>query len=236
MNDDGSFQRFAALAAIVSLPVAFAGTGLTLMSAGFDTAALNDPAGMLAIGRHNLGLMNWGMLLYLLGYFLLWIPLALFLRRWLNPRSPNWAEFYTFCGLLYIVLGAIASALALGVHPRMITAYADASGPQREMIVAAFASSWYAQVYGLTGIAQHIPAVVWWLGLGALLRQERRALGNVTLVLGVAALVDALATVLALSGTLGAAVFFLTYVVGAPIWALWLGVDLWRKPVLAMAA
>lgn len=77
-------------------------------------------------------------------------------------------------------------------------------------------------------------AAVWWLGLGWLLRQDRRALGLFTLALGVAAGVDFVLTALdapmpiyALGG------FKIPFTM---IWSIWLGVTLLSDPMLGQAA
>ena len=76
-------------------------------------------------------------------------------------------------------------------------------------------------------------AAVWWLGLGWLIRLDRRRLGIFTLLLGVAAAVDFVLTVLdapmpiyALGG------FKIPFTM---IWSVWLGAALVRDPTLGGA-
>jgi hypothetical protein len=73
------------------------------------------------------------------------------------------------------------------------------------------------------------PCPIGWIGIGLILRHERRAIGISTVILGVAALVGSVGTTLGIAplAQLGLCV----YLVLAPIWALWLGIDLLRKPV-----
>jgi hypothetical protein len=72
-------------------------------------------------------------------------------------------------------------------------------------------------------------AGIWFVGVGLLLRGERRIFSIVTMILGISALLDSLGMILNIEGLalLGLSI----YVVLAPIWALWLGIDLLRKPV-----
>lgn len=76
-------------------------------------------------------------------------------------------------------------------------------------------------------------AAAWWLGVGWLLRTERRMLGLFTLVLGVSAAVDFVLTALNAPMpiyALGGFKIPLTIV-----WSLWLGLALLRDPRLAAA-
>ena len=69
--------------------------------------------------------------------------------------------------------------------------------------------------------------------LQAVLRKERRVLGMVSIVLGIAALLDSFGNILDLEGL--AFVGLSIYLILAPFWALWFGMDLLRKPVQIQA-
>lgn len=70
---------------------------------------------------------------------------------------------------------------------------------------------------------------IWFFGTGLLLQSERRALGIVSMTVGIAALVDSFGNILGMEGL--AFVGLSIYLILAPIWALWFGIDLLRKPV-----
>jgi hypothetical protein len=76
---------------------------------------------------------------------------------------------------------------------------------------------------GVWGTLNPLLGGVWWVGIGAILRRERRALGWITIVLGIFMLLrDVKIGPLEL---IGLSVYFVL----APIWAAWLGMDLLRK-------
>jgi hypothetical protein len=77
-------------------------------------------------------------------------------------------------------------------------------------------------------------AAAWWVGLGWLLVAQRRRFGWFTIILGIAAAVDFVVTLLNLP--------FPVYALGgfkiplANVWAFWVGIELLRDPTLGMAA
>jgi hypothetical protein len=71
-------------------------------------------------------------------------------------------------------------------------------------------------------------AGIWFIGSGSLMQQERRLLGVVAMIAGASALLDSLGNMVGLEGL--AMVGLLFYIILAPIWILWFGIDLLRKP------
>ena len=127
MNDHQSFQRFAALAAIISFPLALGSIVLSGMALDFNMEASTNPALLLSVGADGASLSRWGMILDMLGYYLPLLPVALFLWRWLGSRDPDWVIFYTSCCLGYILIGAIGAVILAAIQPPLINAYAQAS-------------------------------------------------------------------------------------------------------------
>ena len=230
MNDHQSFQRFAALAAIISFPLALGSIVLSGMAIDFNFMdAATNPVLALSVGADGANLWRWGMILDMLSYYLPLLPVALFLWRWLRPRNPDWVLFYTSCGLGYILIGSIGAAILAAVHPPLINAYAQASVEQRPALETVFSAVWNMVYGGMWNILGELLAGIWFVGVGLLLRGERRIFSIVTMILGISALLDSLGMILNFEGLalLGLSI----YVVLAPIWALWLGIDLLRKPV-----
>ena len=229
MNDHQSFQRFAALAAIISFPLTLGSIVLSGMALDFNMEASTNPALLLSVGADGASLSRWGMILDMLGYYLPLLPVALFLWRWLGPRDPDWVLFYTSCGLGYILIGAIGAVILAAVHPPLISAYAQASVEQRPVLETVFSAIWNMVYGGMWNILGELLAGIWFVGVGLLLRGERRIFSIVTMILGISALLDSLGMILNFEGLalLGLSI----YVVLAPIWTLWLGIDLLRKPV-----
>ena len=231
MSDHQSFQRFAALAAIISFPLTLGSIVLSGMALDFNMEASTNPALLLSVGADRASLSRWGMILDMLGYYLPLLPVALFLWRWLGPRDPDWVLFYTSCGLGYILIGAIGAVILAAVHPPLISAYAQASVEQRPALETVFSAVWNMVYGGMWNILGELLAGIWFVGVGLLLRGERRIFSIVTMILGISALLDLLGMILNFEGLalLGLSI----YVVLAPIWTLWLGIDLLRKPVQA---
>lgn len=229
MSDHHSFQRFAAVTAIVSFPLTLASVVLSGIAQNFSPDMTANPALMLSIGVSGTNLLRWGMILDMLGYYLPLLPVTLFLQHWLRPRSPNWVRFFTICGLGYIFIGAIGAATLAAVQPALINLYAQASADQRYVLETIFSTIWNMVFGGMWNILDALLVGVWFLGIGWFLRTERRIFSIVSIILGTSALLDSLGMILNIE------VIFLLgvsiYVLLAPFWVLWLGIDLVRKPV-----
>ena len=228
MNDHQSFQRFAALAAIISFPLALGSIVLSGMALGFNMEASTNPALLLTVGADGASLSRWGMIPDMLGYYLPLLPVALFLQRWLGPRNPDWVRFYTICGLGYIFIGAIGASTLAAVQPPLINAYGQASVEQRYVLETVFITMWNMVFGGMWNILEVLLAGIWFLGIGLLLRGERRMFSIFSIILGISALLSSLGVILGIEAI---ALLGAIYGLLAPIWALWLGIDLLRKPV-----
>ena len=234
MNDHQSFQRFAALAAIISFPLTLGGIVLSGMALDFKFMdAATNPAFWLAVGADGASLSRWGMILDMFSYYLPLLPVALFLWRWLRARNPNWVLFYTSCGLGYILIGATGAAILAAVHPPLINAYAQASVEQRPVLETVFSAIWNMVYRGMWGILDTLLVGIWFLGIGLLLRGERRLFSIFSIILGISALLSSLGVILGIEAI---ALLGAIYGLLAPIWALWLGIDLIRKPVQIQTA
>ena len=97
------------------------------------------------------------------------------------------------------------------------------------MLETGFNTIWNMVYGGMWNILGGLLAGIWFLGVGLLLRSERRLFSFVTIILGISALLDSLGMILGIEvlALLGLSI----YIILAPIWALWLGIDLLRKPV-----
>jgi Domain of unknown function (DUF4386) len=235
MNDHQSFQRFAALAAIISFPLALGSIVLSGMALDFNMIdAAANPALWLSVGADGASLLRWGMILDMFSYYLPLLPVALFLWGWLGPRNPDWVRFYTFCGLGYILIGATGAVILAAIQPPLIKAYAQASVEQRVMLETVFNTIWSMVYGGMWNILGGLLTGTWFLGIGLLLRGERRIFSIVSMILGISALLDSLGFILGIEALalLGVAI----YVLLAPFWTLWLGIDLLRKPVQIQTA
>jgi len=195
--------------------------------------AVTNPALWLSVGTDGARLLRWGMILDMLVYYLPLLPLALFLWRWLRARSPNWVLFYTSCGLGYILIGAIGAVILAAVHPPLINAYAQASADQRYVLETIFSTIWNMVFGGIWNILEAFLVGVWFLGIGLLLRGEQRLFSIFSIILGISALLGWLGIILDIEAL---ALLGAIYGLLVPVWALWLGIDLVRKPVQIQTA
>jgi Domain of unknown function (DUF4386) len=152
------------------------------------------------------------------------VPAALYLWYWLRPRAPELVTLYTVFGLASLLLAAIGTLLRATFYPPLIAAYAQASEAQRDVLVVLFQSVTDFTFEGLYAL-DLIFWGVWWLGIGPLLRSDRRSLGIVTAILGIAFLGAGAGWLLRVAplARLENAFFLL------PFWVVWLGIVIWRR-------
>ena len=229
MNSSSSFPRFTAIIAIISFFTAFASNVLQGIPLHFNPNVMSDPTLILSVGVGGANLLRWGLILDMLGYYLPLLPVALFIQHWFRSRSPGWVRFYTICGLGYILIGATGAAVLAALQIPLISAYAQASAGQREALESITRIIWNMVYGGMWNILGELLIGIWFLGVGLLLRSDQRPLGVGSIIVGIAALLDFLGMIVGVDAIAlpGLSVFLLL----APIWALWFGIDLLRKPV-----
>jgi hypothetical protein len=229
VNGTLSFQRFAAIIAIASFFTAITSDVLQGIPVNFNSEFPINPVSFLSVGADGAKLLRWGLILDMLGYYLPLLAIALFIQHWFKAKHPIWVHFYTTCGLGYILIGATGAIALAVVQPPLINAYAQAATAQRAILQTIFEAIWNIVYGGMWNILGELLVSIWFFGAGLLLRSERRALGIVSMTVGIAALVDSFGNILGMEGL--AFVGLSIYLILAPIWALWFGIDLLRKPV-----
>jgi hypothetical protein len=235
MIDDRSFSRVAAIAAIASLPLAAGNLLAMLATVHFNLNGMTNPLLLLHAGTAAAPLWRWSMILDIFGYYLPIVPLILLLRSSLRHQSPNWIDLFTLCLLAYCLIGAIGGAMLATALPTLIREYATANSGSHQVSLQTVFTGYTDGIYrGLWNLLEEFLAGVGWIGFGLVLRAERRLLGLVTIVLGVACLLDSLGT--ALNTDTVASTGLTVYLVLAPIWACWMGIGLLRAPTPGVAA
>ena len=230
---DRSFARVAAIAAIVSAPLAAGNLAAMLAAVHFDISGITNPLVLLHAGRAAAPLWRWSMVLDIFGYYLLIVPLVLLLRTCLRYRGRGWADLFSFCLLAYCLIGAIGGAVLAAALPALIRQYAAI--PAHRVALQAVFTGYTDGVYrGLWNLLEELLAGVGWIGVGAALRLRHRRLGLVSIVLGAACLVDSAGTALGIDAIASAGLT--AYLVLAPVWACWLGAGLLRAPAAGTVA
>ena len=226
MKNDDSFSIMAAVAAIVSLPLAAGNLFAMLATVHFNLEGMNDPLVLLRSGQGAASLWRWSMVLDILGYYLPIVPLILLLRSSVRGRAANLTDMFTMCLLGYCMIGAIGGAILATALPTLIRGYANAaSAVDRQTLQAVFTGYTDSVYRGLWNLLEELLAGIGWLGIARVIPAGRH-LRLATSVLGVACLVDSVGTALDVSVVASAGLT--VYLVLAPVWACWWGIDLLR--------
>jgi hypothetical protein len=217
----------------VSFFTAIASNLLQGIPVNFNSEFPINPVMFLSVGNSGANFLRWGLILDMLGYYLPLLPIALFIQQWFTMKNSIWTRFYTICGLGYILIGATGAVTLAVVQPPLINAYAQASVEQRPVLETIFGAIWNIVYAGMWNILGELLVGIWFLGIGLLLRSERRVLSTITIIVGIPALVDSFGNIVGIESF--ALVGLSVYIILAPIWALWFGIDLLRKPIQIQA-
>jgi hypothetical protein len=225
MNNETLFGRMTAVSTIISALLILAASVVLPMAIDFNFEFLSNPADLITAGldADAVGLFRWGSILELLGYFVFLIPATLYLWYWLRPRNPTLASLATIFGLGSIFIGIIDAAIRAGFWPPMMNAYPQTAEAQREVLQVVFRSVTDFTFEGLYA-TDSILAGLWWVGIGLILRAERRVLGIATAIMGIAILGAGFGWMLGVDtlARLENVYFF------QPFWAIWLAVAILR--------
>jgi hypothetical protein len=226
-NSDGSFRRFGAIAAMVSIVPAFASLLVALPAVDWDMNAVSDMMLFLKSGERGAALGRWSMVLDMFGYYLLIAPAVLYVGHSHRSRSLLWSRLFTSSLLAYVLIGAMGAAILAAAMPALMIAHVHAASAERAAIEAVYRAITDAVYGGLWNLLEELVAGVGWLGFGWLERARRPKLGALTIALGLACLLDGLANALGAKAVADVGLF--AYLVLAPVWAAWVGVRMWRE-------
>jgi hypothetical protein len=231
MGDNVGFARFAGIASVLVLP-------FTILLGVLSWAAYSGDVGsfvngsLVSGGAHTADLLRWSLLVDMFGYYLMVLPLVVLLWIRLRGRGEALARFAAFTGFGYVLVGAIGAAVLSVVDPLLIQRFADVPS-QREAVRVVFDTFTRGLAIGLWNMLEQLLLAAWLMGIGVLLRPERRALSTVAILGGAFALADAVGRIVDFSAL---------YNVGAvgtvllPVVVVWMGVELLRQPATWPAA
>jgi hypothetical protein len=232
MDGFARMQKLAGISAVL-LPLMSLANGITLFAAANNNSAfMSNPALLVEGGARGASLFHWSMVFDLVAYLLL-APVVLFCWAWLGPKNKPMAALYTVCGLAYSLLGSMGAVVLAALLPTLIGEYLRAPAAQQETLRLFVDFSYRAIAFGIWNPLEVLMLSIWFLGIGGLLRKERRALGIFAMIAGGIGLLDPLGWML------GNQLLFNLGALGTVLllfWALWFGIDLLRRPVGSVAA
>jgi hypothetical protein len=159
-------------------------------------------------------------------FYLLLVPLALFLHRRLRDRRPWLADLGLAGALAYIFIGGAAAAILATAGSSLIEAYAAAALADRLAIAASFGLLRDALYFGVWQTLDPITAGTWILSVGWLLLVDRPVLGRLLVVVGISLWALALMTMLDIHSL---AVVGAILVVVLVLWLGWVAIDRARR-------
>lgn len=225
MQTTTSYQRLTGLLTMFSALLALGSMVIGAFAVEFNFDAFSDPTILLNYSSHyEAG--KWSMLLDMLGYYLLLLPVIFYLHERSMAKTP-WANVFTFCGLAYVLVGAIGAAILASVWPQQMQRYLVADPAGRAVLQSGLENVSWIVYGGMWNILEVLLCGVWWLGLGFVLKKDFRALGIVTILLGGATLADGAGNMAGLKSV--AETGLNLYLVLAIVWPAWIGWLIYKK-------
>ena len=180
-NEEVRHRRGTAVVTIAAGVTSLASLIVGLSGADFDFEAVSESATFIALGTGAVAPVRWGLWLSMFGSYLLLVPVALLLLRWLRQDDPVVADLSTVAAGFYILLGAAGASVLASTLPDLIQRYADADAAMRAGLLNDFDLARRIAEDGLQGVVQNVAGAAWFLGTGSLLvvidpRSARRPL------------------------------------------------------------
>ncbi len=216
MNDLLQFRGWTFISSLAALVLAIGSDLCLMVASNANPGVMNDMSTLIAIGAARASWLRWGMILDVLGYYLLLAPLALYLRQWLRPRSPNLVDLFTLSGFGYMLVGAMGAIILSAVLPPLVAAYTQTPAQARGMLQVVFNAFINAVYLGLWNPLEVFLFGVWLTGMGPLIQAEHRRLGIAPRFFGFCALMAALGRILEIN------LLFLPGVMGMLMFPFWL--------------
>jgi hypothetical protein len=225
-NGEVLHRRATAVVTIAAGVTSLASLVVGLSGADFDFEAVSESASFIALGTDAVAPVRWGLWLSMFGSYLLLVPVALLLLRWLGQDDPVVGDLATVAAGFYILLGAAGASVLASTLPDLIQRYADADAAMRAGLLNDFDLARRIAEDGLQGVVQNVAGAAWFLGMGSLLRRHRPALGAAAIAVGGFLVVNAAGIMvdvepLRFIGLTG-------NVLLAPAWAIGMGTSLLR--------
>jgi hypothetical protein len=199
------------------------------MAVDYNFDAFSDP--ILALqyaGNHKMA--GWFLILDMFGYYLLLLPVILYLHQQYKYRSP-WTALFTFSGLAYVLIGALGAAILAALWPELMQDHLLAANEDKPLTAGLFKSSTLLVTKGMWNILEVLFAATWWIGIGKLLYSESKVLGVLTIVTGISTLLDATGNIIEFHQL--SEIGLNAYLLLAIAWPIVIGVSIWKKTIFS---
>jgi hypothetical protein len=160
-NEEVLHRRATAVVTIAAGVTSLASLIIGLSGADFDFEAVSEAATFIALGTDAVAPVRWGLWLSMFGSYLLLVPVALLLLRWLRQDDPVVADLATVAAGFYILLGAAGASVLASTLPDLIQQYADADAALRAGLLNDFDLARRIGEDGLQGVVQNVAGAAW---------------------------------------------------------------------------
>ncbi len=184
---------------------------------------VGDSAHIVRLGADHAGFFRWAGLLDMVGTYLLFLPLAVYLRRRFRGVHAAIMDMGTVAAVVALGVGAAGAAVWASAAP-LISAHASASPNERPYLEVTFATV----IHAVTAVWHYVtgPALAVWFGSVAIAaRAQWRGFAAYSMVLAVSAALGSIGAALLPNATsTGPTTLFFAPLA---VWAAWLGVRIW---------
>jgi len=196
MTDERTLRRLALGGVVLAVVISVPASVVFLVPYGMDMdRLLSEPGSIVASGPQSATLFRLGAVGDLLYSYVLLAPLALYLHRLLRPRGAALADLGLLAAVAYIAIGATGAAILAAAGAPLIEAHAAAAASERVVIATAFDTLARAVFHGMWQTTHPFTLGTWILTTGWLIRDKRRKLGRLVIVVGVGLFLTSLRTV-----------------------------------------
>jgi hypothetical protein len=192
-----------------------------------DGSLVGDSADIVRLGTDHEGSFRWSGLVDMLGSYLLFLPLAVYLRDRFRDAHPTTTEIGFVAAIVYGAVGAAGAAAWASAAP-LISTYANAAATDRPLLATTFATV-IDVVNALWHFVAGPAAAVWFATVAIAARNRWRAFAIYSALLAAATALASIGAALSpdATSTAPATLFFLPL----SVWPAWLAMQVIRDDV-----
>lgn len=226
MENKSNYKRIIGIVTLTSGVLAAVCILVGAYAVEYNFEAFSDPTLLLQYA-HNHQAAYWFLILDMAGYYLLLLPVIFYLHQQYKFRSP-WVPLLSFSGLAYVLIGAIGAAMLAATWPELMQHYAAAPKEDQYTVSLMFNVITDLVTKGLWNILEVLFAATWWIGFGILLYRELKTIGLLSIMVGMACMIDAVGNISMWKAVSEIGVN--SYIALGIVWPIVVGIHLLRKP------